>query len=73
MTSGNEERKDAHAPLVVLIGDAQVNGLERGEGRGRVDRRMEWGREGAGGLAAANSIGARERTNGVKEFPRDKL
>lgn len=35
MTSGNEERKDAHAPLVVLIGDAQVNGLERGgEGKG---------------------------------------
>lgn len=34
MTSGNEERKDAHAPLVVLIGDAQVNGLERGGGGG---------------------------------------
>lgn len=32
MTSGNEERKDAHAPLVVLIGDAQVNGVNGGAG-----------------------------------------
>jgi len=36
-TSGNEERKEgrAHAPLLVLIGDAQVNGGgEEGEGDG---------------------------------------